>query len=235
MRTQWFYDSSVQRFYGLSTDTKPTGCTNGSVFIEIDTGDKYLYNEAGAVWVLIPNTSAASNVEFTPPSDMNSTTVQDAIVEVDSKVESLPDPMIFKGSLGVNGTITSLPNASTDNNGFVYKVITDGTYQGVSAEAGDTFISNGTEWILIPSGDEPSGTVTNVAVTSDDGSATITGSPVATSGTIDVSVVVDASFVQDSNHPVKSKLLQTLFTPMTQAQYDSLQTKDMPLYFIYET
>lgn len=235
MMTQYFYDSSVQRFYGLSTDSKPAGCTNGSRFIEIDTGDAYLFNAASGAWTKVPNTSKASNVEFIPPSDMTSTTVQDAIVEVDTKVESLPDPMIFKGSLGVNGTITSLPNASTDNNGFVYKVITDGTYQGISAKVGDAFISNGTAWVRIPSGDEPSGTVTNVAVTSEDGSATITGSPIATSGTIDVSVVVDANFVQNSDHPVKSKLLQTLFTPMTQAQYDSLQTKDMPLYFIYET
>lgn len=41
---------------GLSTDEKPTTLTtggtieNGSVFIEIDTGNVYLYNEEGTEW-----------------------------------------------------------------------------------------------------------------------------------------------------------------------------------------
>ena len=36
---------------GLSTDTpKPTGFCTGSLFIEVDTGDAYLYDETGAEW-----------------------------------------------------------------------------------------------------------------------------------------------------------------------------------------
>ena len=34
----------------LSTDTKPTGFATGSVCIEVDTGDTYLYDEVGAEW-----------------------------------------------------------------------------------------------------------------------------------------------------------------------------------------
>lgn len=35
----------------LSTDTKPTtGIANGSLCIEIDTGDIYMFNAAGAEW-----------------------------------------------------------------------------------------------------------------------------------------------------------------------------------------
>ena len=35
-----------------STDTKPTeDITNGSVCIEVDTGDVYLFNEATSLWV----------------------------------------------------------------------------------------------------------------------------------------------------------------------------------------
>lgn len=44
---------SVLRLAGLSTDTKPTGKLNGSEFLEMDTGDKYYYNEdadAGEEW-----------------------------------------------------------------------------------------------------------------------------------------------------------------------------------------
>ena len=74
--------------------------------------------------------------------------------EVDGIISNLPAPMIFKGTLGVNGTITTLPTASSDNEGFTYKVITDGTYAGQSAKVGDVFTSNGSAWVLIPSGDE---------------------------------------------------------------------------------
>ena len=40
-------------FRGLSTDTKPTGkqIGNGSVFLEIDTGKVFLFNEASEAWV----------------------------------------------------------------------------------------------------------------------------------------------------------------------------------------
>lgn len=104
---------------------------------------------------------------------------------VDTAIDNLPEPMVFKGSVGVNGTITTLPAASASNVGFTYKVITDGTYAGVSAKIGDTFISDGSAWVLIPSGDEPSGTVTSVSLTNG-GGLTITGSPITTSGTITV-------------------------------------------------
>lgn len=32
---------------GLSTDNKPLGVITGSVFVEVDTGDAYLYDETG--------------------------------------------------------------------------------------------------------------------------------------------------------------------------------------------
>lgn len=104
-------------------------------------------------------------------------------------IENLPEPMVFKGTLGAGGTITSLPTASSANEGFTYKVITAGTYASQSADVGDVFISNGNAWTLVPSGDEPSGTVTNVATASASGShLTLTGGPITSSGTITVGV-----------------------------------------------
>lgn len=38
-------------FFGLSTDSKPTDCGNGSVFIEMDTGKAYFFNAAAGVWI----------------------------------------------------------------------------------------------------------------------------------------------------------------------------------------
>ena len=84
------------------------------------------------------------------------------------RIDNLPEPMVFKGTLGTGGTIESLPAASTSNKGFTYIVITDGTYAGVSAKAGDMFISDGSTWVLVPSSDEPSvidDSVTSTALT----------------------------------------------------------------------
>lgn len=106
---------------------------------------------------------------------------------VDTEIENLPEPMIFKGSVGTGGTITSLPTAAKANMGFTYKVITAGTYASQSAKVGDTFISTGTAWELIPSGDEPSGTVTSVGVSVPTG-LSVSGTPVTTSGTIAISM-----------------------------------------------
>lgn len=98
-------------------------------------------------------------------------------------IESLPEPMIFKGSLGTGGTITTLPAASSANEGFTYKVITAGTYQSIAAKVGDTFISTGSAWVLIPSGDEPSGTVTSITLNATSPIAIDSTAAITTSGT----------------------------------------------------
>lgn len=98
---------------------------------------------------------------------------------VKAAIDAIPEPMIFKGTLGKDGTITSLPAAAASNEGYTYKVITAGTYASQYAKIGDVFISNGSSWNLIPSGDEPSGTVTNIAT-----GTGLTGGPITSSGTI---------------------------------------------------
>lgn len=106
---------------------------------------------------------------------------------VKTAIDELPEPMLFKGTLGTGGTITSLPTAAAGNEGFVYKVITAGTYASQAAKIGDLFICANVSttstpsyaWTYVPSGDEPSGTVTNVAT-----GAELTGGPITTSGTI---------------------------------------------------
>ena len=42
---------SAETYYGLSTDSKPTSCGNGSVFVEMNTGKIYLFNAASSAWV----------------------------------------------------------------------------------------------------------------------------------------------------------------------------------------
>lgn len=62
------------------------------------------------------------------------------------------DAMHYMGTLGTGGTITALP--STARIGDAYKVINDGTFNGIAAETGDLFIYSSAGWNLIPSGDD---------------------------------------------------------------------------------
>lgn len=141
-----------------------------------DTADDYIKNKPTL------GTAAAKNATDTYNATGDDVTTGKAVA---AALATLPEPMVFKGSLGTGGTITTLPTASSSNKGYVYKVITAGTYASQSAKVGDTFISDGSAWVLIPSGDEPSGTVTNVAV-ANGGGLTVSGSPITSSGTITV-------------------------------------------------
>ena len=106
---------------------------------------------------------ALTGTPTAPTASAGTNTTQIATTAfVKTAIDALPEPMLFKGSLGEGGTISELPAASASNEGYTYKVITAGTYAGQSAKIGDTFISTGSEWVLIPSGDEPSGTVISV-------------------------------------------------------------------------
>ena len=95
---------------------------------------------------------------------------------------------VFRGSLGTGGTITELPDASDDTLGDMYKVITAGTYQSIAAKVGDLFIcgkptgATSASWTLIPSGDEPAGTVTSISAGTS--LKTSTGGAITDSGTI---------------------------------------------------
>ena len=85
--------------------------------------------------------------------------------------------MVYRGTLGEEGTVSALPTVSVKN-GDTYKVITDGIYAEQQAYVGDLFIAVVTsdeettsiEWTLIPSGDD--GNV-NTADTLTDGSLVI--------------------------------------------------------------
>lgn len=114
-------------------------------------------------------------------------------------IDDLPEPMIFKGSVGTaSATISTLPTPSASNEGWTYKAITTGTSAvyhdldggetAADVKVGDSLISNGIKWVRIPSGDEPSGTVTSVGVssTATDSPLSVTGSPITSSGTIDI-------------------------------------------------
>lgn len=147
----------------------------------------------------IPSAVTATTQASTDNSTKIATTAY-----VTTAIANLPEPMLFKGSVGTGGTITSLPTASAANEGWTYKVIT--ALSSPAAKVGDTVISNGSEWVVIPSGDEPSGTVTSVAASNaTNGGLTISGSPITSSGTITIghSNVLSAAQTTQAVYPIK--------------------------------
>ena len=127
--------------------------------------------------------SIIDGTEYDGPADSR---IAQLLLELKATIEGLPQPMVFKGTLGVDGDITSLPTASDDNKGFVYVVITAGTYAGQSANVGDMFISTGEAWSYVPSGDVVPWKVLSSTLTAGQTTVTFTDSAITANSLIDV-------------------------------------------------
>lgn len=149
-----------------------------------------------------------NGVTATTQSQGDNSTKVATTAYVDTAISNLPEPMIFSGGVTVVETVTgtspnytyeysvTLPNdITTLVEGYTFKVTSaSGSYptgyDGSKIAVGDTFIvanpgtisshvTADTSWTIIPSGDEPSGTVTEVAT-----GIGLTGGPISSSGTI---------------------------------------------------
>lgn len=79
------------------------------------------------------NETLAGNLTYNGNKSLES-----EISRLDGRIDNLPKPVIFKGTLGVGGTVTELPVASESVEGWEFKCITAGTYAGLELKAGDT-------------------------------------------------------------------------------------------------
>ena len=168
---------------GTSTNYARQDHTHG---IDLATGDNNGQIKIAGSNVSVKGLGTAAYKNIT---DTYSATGTDAVSgkAVAEAISNIPEPMVFKGSLGTGGTITELPEASSSNTGFTYKVITAGTYASQSAKVGDMFISDGTNWVIVPSGDEPSGTVTSITIQGTSPILSSSSSAITTSGTRTIS------------------------------------------------
>lgn len=107
-------------------------------------------------------------------------------------ISSLSTAMTFKGTVGTGGTVTTLPTDGSAKVGDTYKVITSGTYGGKASKVGDILVcltktSSANTWELIPSGDEPSGTVTSIKISASSPISIDNSDAITTSGTRTIS------------------------------------------------
>lgn len=113
---------------------------------------------------------------------------------VESKMSGVVGAMVYQGTIGITGdnpTITSLPEASSSNKGYVYVVKTAGTYASKACEVGDMIISNGKSWDVINGENQ----VTNNGATITPGAEATT---IATVDGIDITVSVAGLSASDS-------------------------------------
>ena len=146
------------------------------------------------------------------------TNAQDAATKnyVDTAITNITDAMVFKGTVGKSGgagTTATIPTSGV-RVGDTYKIIEEDksisasastTGSAVTAKIGDTIVATATtpKWTVIPSGDEPSGTVTSVAVANaTNGGLSVSGSPITSSGTITIGL--DTAY-GDTKNPYGSK------------------------------
>lgn len=161
------------------------------------------------------NEKIAGNLTFN-----GSTSLTAEINRLDDRIDDLPKPMVYKGTLGTGGTITSLPPATASKEGYTYKVITEGTYAGQAAKIGDTFTCGKPEgsalftWVLFSQGDTDTDTWRNIKV---NGTEEI-GSGIST-GAVDL---VDSDNIEWEYDPNGNKLKPKTKNIYTEAEVNEL-------------
>ena len=141
-------------------------------------------------------------------------------------VDTLPTPMVYRGTLGTGGTITTLPVDGSADIGDVYKVITAGTYTSQEAKIGDIFIchtktSDSNTWDYIPTGDDVDVTEVSAGI----GLTTQSGSAITTTGTIKAKLQNETKLGADASTVSNPGSLTTNIQPVLTDNSGNLAVK----------
>ena len=196
----------------ITTETDPTVPS----WAKASTKPSYDYYEIENTPTL--GTAAAKDYTTSVTQNSNDLVTSGAVF---SAIDNLPVPMVFKGTLGTGGTITSLPTASASNEGYTYKVITAGTYASQTADIGDVFVSNGTDWVLIPAGDE---TFTDTWREIKVNGTSVLGSSINT-GALNLKAGINMGIAVDGNDLTFSAT-DTTYSDATQSVHGLMSTAD---------
>ena len=144
----------LTKFYGLSTDTKPTtDLANGSIFIEIDTSTAYFFDEENEEWLqaassaVDPHVIADAVAAYLDAHPEAVTTVQDGAItyaKLDSSLkDSVDDVSNLKNEVNAIADMDSVTDHVTPT--FTFTVSGGGiTSNRISIKEGDTITYNRT-------------------------------------------------------------------------------------------
>lgn len=139
----------------VNTVTSVVGKTGA---VTLDKGDVGLGNVTNESKATMFTSAALTGTPTAPTATAGTNTTQIATTafvntEINNKIAAA-DAMIYKGTIGTNGTVTALP--ASHKTGYTYKVITAGTYAGVKCEVGDMIIcltdgtsANDAHWTVV--------------------------------------------------------------------------------------
>ena len=147
----------------------------------------------------------------TPGASVNNTQIATtAFVQalINNKIAAA-DAMIFKGTIGTDGTITALP--ATHSTGWTYKVITAGTYAGAKCEVGDMIVclkdgttDNDADWTVIQAN------IDGAVI----GAASAVANHVAAFADATGKVIKDSGFTIGASVPAGAKFTDTTYAVM---------------------
>ena len=128
-----------------TTYTLETGTSNGKIKVTPSSGSAYEVSVYGL------GSGAFRDVVSAVTQNSADLVTSGAVW---TAISNLPTPMQFKGTVGTGGTIAwSYLESASGHEGWTYKVIENHSTAPICS-VGDTIVSNGSEWVVIPSGDD---------------------------------------------------------------------------------
>lgn len=193
----------------LNTHTTNKSNPHGVTKAQVGLGD--VTNESKTTMFTNPTFTGTPKAPTAATSTNTTQIATTAFVQsaIDNKLAA-NDAMLFKGTIGTNGTITALPD--THNAGWTYKVITAGTYAGIKCEVGDMIIcitdgtaANNAHWTVVQTNID--GAVTGPAASTTNHIATFNG----TTG----KVIKDSGYTIATSVPSGAKFTDTTYSAGT--------------------
>lgn len=177
---------------------------------------------AEAIAPLLPNGDSAAgrgvDTEIGATSTHNNVPTSRAVVEyVDNAFGSFGG-MIYKGTIGINGTISEVPRTGYDA-GWVYRVITPNTYAGQICEIGDLLMS------ISPAGQYQLNAVSaHWTVIQTNLRSVMQGPPIAVEGNVAI-FGADSHTLADSGYTIQSSVPAN--AQFTDTRYESSGTESV--------
>lgn len=192
------------------TDLTGFGTTANQAIVSSGTADGWNLYTLGSAAGKTASTSISSS-----STDSQVPTAKAVYTAITTGIKA-NDAMIFKGTLGTNGTVTALP--ASHKIGDTYRVITAGSYAGVQCEVGDLVI-------CITAGTAANNAHWTVAQTNIDGA--VVGPTSSTDGRVALfsgtsgKVLKQSSYTLGCSVPSDAKFTDTVYTHPSYTQVSS--------------